>query len=136
MITLTGCFRFGDDIELSGDRITAAHLKEISALSGIQFPAGSHGIEYFYKGDAIDPSLLAKIEIPKEKREEILANNVFKLGKADGGVLAGAVPKWWQPEKLTSRIYRNHALDHARFLECFLGEEDGKLMLYLLWMTT
>jgi len=94
-------------------------------------------MEYYYLGDSIDPSLAAKIEIPKERKDEFLSNEVFQKGRnALPQIKVGKGKKWWRLEGLKSRLDRTQILPGACFLECSLGEEDGKLVLYLSWSTS
>jgi len=136
VLMFTGCLRFGDNIELAGVNFTSEHLRKISERTGIRFPSGSQGINYFYQGDAIDPSLAAKIEIPKVSREELLTNDVFKLGQSEGiNIHGGATEEWWHPETLSSRLHFIQELPKSCILECIVGDENGKLILYLKWAT-
>lgn len=136
-LLLAGCLDFGDDIELSGAEFDATKLAEVSTLTGINFPAGSRGVEYFYQGSGIDDALAAKIEIPESKLEEFKTNPVFQ-SESDSllGLRAGSGKPWWRIEALSDRIDRQQELPMGRYLAISLGKEGDHFYVYLSWITT
>jgi hypothetical protein len=80
-VILTSCdMKFGDDVELSGAAFDATKLSQVSTHTGVTFPTGSVGVEYFYLGSGIDDALAAKIMIPETAVKEFNTNPVFTTG--------------------------------------------------------
>ena len=59
-----GCLKFGYDIQLTPNDITAKELAKVTQLTGIQFPEGTADLGYLYLGSGIDDALTLKIIIP------------------------------------------------------------------------
>ncbi|SHK44236.1 hypothetical protein SAMN02745181_3829 [Rubritalea squalenifaciens DSM 18772] len=128
--------RFGEDVELSGDQFDQVKLDEVSKITGVQFPEGSKGLEYFYLGSGIDDALVAKVQIPDDQVEAFLSNSVFQVGSEEGGPLNGLGKAWWDPSSLTERVDRRQELPNAQFLELSCGREKGQFVVYIGWMTS
>lgn len=136
---LTGCdpISFGEDVDLSGTSFTAAKLAEVSSVTGIIFPVGSTGMDYFYQGSGIDDALATKIKIPAESKDEFLKNQVFVIGKnSKPSCEIGRGKSWWHPEVLIDRVDRVQELAPARFLEVSFGTDNSDCIVYLSWITT
>lgn len=132
-----GCLKFGDDKEFLSPNVTIQHLQRVNSLTGVQFPPGTTGLAYLYLGSGIDDSLAIKVAIPPEKREDLLRNEVFVKGRQEAPHLQiGRAKPWWKLDALKHSTHRKLELPQGRFLECSLGEEDGKLVLYLSWIST
>lgn len=106
-------------------------------MTGIQFPDGSTGLAYYYLGSGIDDALAAKVAIPADKKNAFLQNEVFQKGSTNAPNIQIGKPKaWWKIDSLTDRADRTLQLPQARFVECTLGIEDGKLIVYVSWIST
>ena len=136
--TMPGCdLKFGNDIELSGASFDGAKLTEISAVTGIRFPATSEGLEYLYLGSGIDDALGAKIRIPDEKAAEFLKNALFEEGEeTKSSIQIGRGQPWWKPGQLTERMDRSKDLPNNQFLAVTCGREGPHFIGYLSWMTS
>jgi hypothetical protein len=133
----TGCLKFGNDTELLAPKVTAQHLQQVSSLTGIRFPNGSTGLAYYYLGSGIDDALAAKIAIPADQKDAFLQNEIFQKGSKNAPNIQIGKPKaWWKIDSLTDRTDRTLQLPQARFVECTLGVEDGKLVVYISWIST
>ncbi|MEO5957894.1 MAG: hypothetical protein ABIZ49_05795 [Opitutaceae bacterium] len=127
---------WGTTVELSEAKFDAAYLQEVSARTGLNFPAGTRGIEYYYNV-GIDASLVAKLVIPKKGFDELLQNELFRAGKSDRiESFLGSRMKWWHVSKLTNRLDRFMPLQRGDFVQCWLGEESNKLILCVSWWDT
>jgi predicted small secreted protein len=133
-----GCdLNFGDDVELSGAAFDSAKLAEISALTGVTFPPGAVGIEYYYLGSGIDDALAAKVMIPDEEVDEFKSNTVMTTETdSKASIQIGRGKPWWKIDELTDRIDRKLDLPSARFLEITCGREGSDFVVYLSWITT
>ncbi len=112
-------------------------IANASKLTGVRFPAGTVGKEYFYLGDTIDPSLQIKVAIPKEKKSEFLQNKIF-TEKKDVGTTSidfGKSHSWWKVQSLKDPIHTIYDFPNGNVIECYVGEEDSTLMVYLSWVT-
>lgn len=137
LCSFAGCLKFGDDTEVLAPNVTAQHLQQVSSLTGIRFPDGSTGLAYYYLGAGIDDALAAKVAIPGEKKDTFLQNEIFQKGSTNApNIQIGKARAWWKIESLTERADRSLQLPQARFIECTLGIEDGKLVAYISWIST
>jgi hypothetical protein len=133
-----GCdLKFGDDVELSGAAFDAAKLAEVSTLTGVAFPPGARGIEYYYLGSGIDDALAAKVMIPDAEIDEFKSSTVMTTGTdSEARIQIGRGKPWWKIDGLTDRMDRNLDLPNARFLEITCGREGSDFVVYLSWITT
>lgn len=132
--TCLACLNFGKNIELSGAAFDTTKLDEITTLTGIRFPAGSDGLEYFYLGDTIDPSIQAKVEIPAGERDEFLENAIFEPANQKAAPVSG--PKsWWAPGLLKGAIHGESDLKPGQNVAVSFGEVDGRFFAYVTWRT-
>lgn len=134
---MSGCLKFGEDKELVAPKVTAKHLQQVSALTGIDFPVGASGLAYLYFGSGIDDSLAIKVEIPSAQKDAFLKNEVFQKGSTEAPHLQiGRSKAWWKLSTLEDVTHRKLVLPNARVVECTLGVEDGKLVVYISWIST
>src|SRR5258708_3562057 len=96
MVTVAACVFFGcgsrsrnspySDYELNAASFDAAHLKLVESNSGIVLPSDSKGQNMLWRGQQLDPSLLAKIVITSnsvdsfQKQVERLPNQKIDVG--------------------------------------------------------
>ena len=133
-----GCdLKFGDDIELSGAAFDSTKLAEVSALTGVSFPAGARGVGYYYLGSGIDDALAAKVMIPDHEVYEFKSNTAMTTGAdSKASIQIGRSKPWWKIDGLADRIDRKLDLPDARFLELTCGREGSDFVVYLSWITT
>ena len=132
--SMTSCLDFGDDIELVSTEITGKEIKDVAALTGLAFPDGTEPIGYYFLGSGIDRSLVLKVVIPEDKKEEFLNNEIFEKGndvKSDHHI--AKQQDWSKLDELTDRIDRALELPKLKFVECILGREAGHLHAYVTW---
>ena len=132
--SLSSCLEFGEDFELKGVEITGKELQDVSAKTGIEFPQGTEPLGYCSQGSGIDRSLVFQAVIPEDQKEEFLKNDIFTLG--DDSKFDNHFAKrldWWKVDELTERIDRKIELPKAKYLECTVGLEDGKIHAYVTW---
>ena len=134
-ILVSGCLEFGDDIRLAAPDVTASELGEVTRRTGIDFPPETVGLGYFFMGSGIDDALAIKVAIAAKGKDKFLENALFQ----DGGVEACSLQigqDWWNIDRLTDRKDYKMNLPQGRFLECVFGEEGGRWIAYIYWMST
>ncbi len=132
----TGCLDFGEDAEVLAPHVTLQHLQQVSSLTGIQFPDGSTGLAYYYLGSGIDDALAAKVAIPADARDAFLQNAIFQYGSTETPhIQIGKSKAWWKIDAMKDRTDRRLELPQNRFVECTLGIEDGKPVVYITWIS-
>lgn len=134
-LIVMGCNRdFGRDYHLDEESFDAESLKMVEQRTGLTLPAGSRGLNMFYQGSQIDPSFVAKIEIPAYS-QEVLIKQIEQIHNEDGSVTGSLTEKvtWWNPSELTIQVERQFSLDmnYVRIIFC---EENERCILYLEWI--
>ncbi|MFC2133765.1 hypothetical protein ACFLTH_04040 [Bacteroidota bacterium] len=136
ILLLAGCLRFGEDVELSGEDVNSDILAKVTKLTGVVFPEGTKGKNYLYFGSGIDDALAIKVSIPKEKKEEFLMNEIFKLGmNEEPYIQLGKENDWWKLESLADPVHTLYSFPNGNGIECSVGEESGETIVYLTWIT-
>ena len=133
-LLLVSCLDFGHDLELVGAEITVKEINYVSELTGLTFPDDTEPVGYYFLGSGIDRSLVLKVMIPDDQREEFLKNEIFEKGndtKSNHPIAKKQV--WWKVDELTERIDRKIEFPNAKYLECTVGLEDGKTHVYVTW---
>ena len=131
---LCSCLDFGDDIELVGAEITGKEINYVSEITGLTLPDGTETVGYYFLGSGIDRALVLKVMIPNDQKEEFLKNEIFEKGNDTKSNHAIAKQQaWWKVDELTERSDRKMKLPKAKYLECTVGLEDGKIHAYVTW---
>ena len=122
------------DHHLDETTFDAAALALVQRDTGIRLPAGSRGLNMFYQGSTLDPSFVAKIQIPAASGDE-LAKQIEQIQSQTGtvsGSLTERVP-WWNPTNGTIRVQRQ-SNPGGNYLRAILSHEADRLILYLEWI--
>ncbi len=134
---LAGCLEFGDDTELQGNQIDDANLKRITEITGVTFPAGTIGKNYFYQGSGIDDAMWFKASIPLEEKSEFLKNVVFSEVDDAPNHNMTLDRDWWKIDTLKEVSHYSTTINqNTDFLGCSIGLESGEVTFYLLWFST
>ena len=137
LLGTTSCLDFGDDLELTNEEITDEGLAEVTHRTGIAFPEGAIGLGYLFLSSGIDDALALKAWIPDDERLDFLKNEIFEKGdKSKCSLQIGRDRAGWKLDELKERVDRKMDLPKGRFVECALGKENGKWIVYLSWMST
>ena len=142
-LVLAGCGRKASDFPLDqsiSDRILdestfdAATLAMVQQDTGIALPDGSRGLYMFYQGSTLDPSFVAKIQIPSATGDD-LARRLEQLPNQDGMVNGSLTEKvtWWNPSGGIVRVQRQYN-PNGNYLRAILTQENDLLALYLEWI--
>jgi len=136
-LSLGSCLEFGNDIELSGTEVTDKELAEVTRRTGIEFPKGTVGLEYFFLGSEIDDTLALKASITEDERLDFLKNEIFEKGdKSKCSIQIGRDRAWWKLDELKERVDRKMDLPVGKYVECALGKENSKWTIYVSWTST
>ena len=136
-LSLGSCLEFGNDIELSGAEVTDKELAEVTRRTVIEFPKGTVGLECFFLGSEIDDTLALKASITEDERLDFLKNEIFEKGdKTKASLQIGRDKPWWKLNELKDRVDRKMDLPIGQFVECALGKENSKWIVYVSWMST
>jgi hypothetical protein len=131
---LSSCFPFGNDIELVGADITVKEINQVSELTGLTFPDGTEPVGYYFLGSGIDRSLVLKVIIPEDQKDEFLKNEIFVKGNdAKSDHTIAKQQDWWKVDELTERMDRKLELPKVKYVECTVGRENGKVNVYVTW---
>jgi hypothetical protein len=133
---LYGCLKFGSDVELKGKEVNDEVLAKVTRLTGVEFPTGTEGRNYLYFGSGIDDALAIKVSIPEEKKEEFLGNEIYKSGNSEEPYLhLGRHKNWWKLNSMDDPVNTSFNYPNGNMIECSLGVEDGKTVIYISWIT-
>ena len=133
-LLLVSCLDFGDDLELVGAEITVKEINYVSELTGLTFPDDTEPVGYYFLGSGIDRSLVLKVMIQDDQREEFLKNEIFEKGNdAKSNHHIAKQQEWWKVNELTERIDRKFELPKLKHVECTVGLEEGKTFVYVTW---
>jgi hypothetical protein len=129
---LAGCTP-KSDYSLDQTSFDAKTLKMVEERTGIVLPSGSHGLRIFYKGSRIDPSFVAKVEIPSSF-EQAMTEQIEKRHNQEGVVTGSLAEKvdWWKPQSAILITKRQFSLD-GNFVRVFFCNEKDRRILYLEW---
>ena len=131
-LCLSSCLEFGDDIELSRAEVTDKELAKVTRRTGIEFPKGTVGLEYFFLGSEIDDTLALKASITEDERLDFLKNEIFEKGdKSKCSIQIGRDRAWWKLDELKERVDRKMDLPVGKYVECALGKENSKWIVYV-----
>ena len=133
-LLLVSCLDFGHDLELVGAEITVKEINYVSELTGLTFPDDTEPVGYYFLGSGIDRSLVLKVMIPDDQREEFLKNEIFEKGNdTKSNHTIAKQQEWWKVDELTERIDRKIELRKIKYVECTVGLEEGKTFVYVTW---
>jgi len=134
VLTIGGCLDFGEDVELSGKDVDTTILAKVTKITNVPFPSGTIGKNYIYFGSGIDPSLVIKVSIPRDKKDEFLKNTIFVSGKnKEPYIHLGKGKSWWKVESLIDPVQTIYDCPNGDLIECSVGEELGETVVYLSW---
>ena len=136
-LCLSSCLDFGKDIDLSEAEVTDKELAEVTHRTGIEFPKGTVGLEYFFLGSGIDDALALKASISENERLNFIKNEMFEKGdKTKASIQIGRDKPCWKLDELKERVDRKMDLPVGKYVECALGKENGKWTVYVSWTST
>jgi len=136
-LCLSSCLDFGKDIDLSEAEVTDKELAEVTHRTGIEFPKGTVGLEYFFLGSGIDDALALKASISENERLNFIKNEMFEKGdKTKASIQIGRDKPCWKLDELKERVDRKMDLPVGKYVECALGKENSKWIVYVSWMST
>lgn len=134
VLLLTGCGRDAREYELDSKGFDSKKLQEIQSDTGIIFPVGARGLNFYYK-PPIDPAYIAKIEIPKQSKDDFIKSlstieNDHNIKNVQS---MGTKVNWWIPKHVKPLLDRQRFVGTGNFLHVVLTDEGTKVILYLEW---
>ncbi|MFH2066549.1 MAG: hypothetical protein ABIK15_15220 [Pseudomonadota bacterium] len=135
-VLIIGCGSdIGRDYHLDEHSFDANSLKIIEERTNITFPQGARGLNMFYQGTSIDPSILAKIQIPTSEYQ-MFKKQLEKIPNSRGGINASSLTgkvTWWNPSESTLIMERlfNQEMNGVHVMFC---KEHDRFILYVIWI--
>lgn len=109
----------------------AALVKEIT---GIELPPGAKFVGFCRGVKDSNVCAATKIEIPSEQRAAFEADPAFARGQPSlTRYELGSRAPWWRRPRLSSRVTRIRFHPSGLYVECSVGEEEGRTVIYLSW---
>jgi len=132
-LLLAGCFFHPGEEECFAPNITWQHLTGIEKDTGVDLPDGSTGLA-FYSCEVGHPYIMAKIKIPSDKLDELLASKPFTSPQPDLPA-NHPIPSrlWWKPSQMM-QIKDGEFHHKTDWVRWHLGKENNDSVLYILWM--
>ncbi len=134
-IVIFGCSRDKSttDYHLDENTFDNKTLEMIQKNMGMTLPDKSRGLHLFWKGYAVDPAFVAKVEIPEAAQDEV-RNKLENIQNHDGSVTGSLTDKvtWWKPsgvEKVTRQFL--HDGNYVFILFC---KEGDRYVIYIEWI--
>ena len=107
-----------------GREITGKEIKEVAALTGLDFPNGTKSIGYYFQGSGIDDALSIKVSIPEGTKDEFLKNEIFQNGNnSKASIQIGRSRSWWKLDDLQDRIDGIHNFLKVGMLRVHWGKK-------------
>lgn len=127
--------RYYHDFELNEHSFDQRTMQLIETNIGFRLPAQAHGINFFHKAP-IDPSFVAKIEIPAASKNTLI-ERLSSLTNEEVHVIGpvGERFKWWTPTKDKILVERQR-FGGEIYQHAILTDDGGRLILYLDWSLT
>lgn len=134
LLLIAGCSRDAREYELNSKSFDLQTLQRIESDTGITLPAGTRGLNFYYK-PPIDPAYIAKIEIPLKSKDDVIKTlsaivNDENLHVPDS---LGAKVNWWIPKGAKVLLDRQRFVGTGNYLHVMLSEEDSSVILYVEW---
>lgn len=127
-------FRSQSLVESVYPDVTLEQIAEVEKLTGITFPKGSVWLGYEYDHwTCIDPSMIAKVQIPSHLLDEFRANKLLFTPTDRTNVTDyKTYPSWWKPNQVSKtsdgEYYKNEA-----FVRWTLGTANDDNLFYIHW---
>jgi hypothetical protein len=132
----TMCWRFHSrSYTLNQSTFSTNALALIENNTGLKFPKGSQGLNMFYDGEHVDPSFIAKIEIPSNGVLD-LKTQILNKPKGDYhpvGLLSEKTT-WWNPAKSEIIIQGQYTVESS-FVNLVLCQRNNQTILFVEWFS-
>ena len=133
MLLIGGCreSRWLRHFEVNETGFDAEVMQVIAKDTGLIFPAGTKGLHFQYK-PPIDPAFIAKLEIPTEARQQMLAQiGVMKNEQMHVSGALGAKVNWWLGPDESVLVDRQYTRSDGAYLRAVLTTNGNRLFLYV-----
>jgi hypothetical protein len=133
VLVLTGCgdLRYAREFELDEKTFDAEAMQMIVEDSGLNLPKGARGLNFRYS-PPIDPSFVARVEIPREARDSVL-KQIEAIPNQTINTSGGPGEKvdWWPPPRESVIVDRQCHQSDGDYFRAALTEEDNRIVLYV-----
>jgi hypothetical protein len=133
-LVFCGCDRDLRQYELDSKSFDSKTLQRIQSDTGIVLPVGARGLNFYYT-PPIDPAYIAKIEIPRSSKDDLIKK--LSAIKNDDNLhvftTLGTKVHWWIPKGTKPVMDRQRQVGTGNYLHVILTEEDGRVILYIEW---
>ena len=133
LLSLAGCsdFRWLREFELDERTFDSEAMQMISKDTGLVLSDDARGLNFRYC-PPIDPAFVARIEMPRESRDQVL-KQIEAIQDQDinisGGI--GERVEWWPPPKDRVIIDRQGIQSDGDYFRAALTQEDNRIILYV-----
>jgi hypothetical protein len=109
-------------------------LAMVQRDTGLSLPRGSRGLQMFYQGASLDPSFVAKIQIPTDDGEHFISQ-IQAITNQEGTVSGSLTEKvsWWAHPDSAIRLQRQWN-PHGNYVRAIVTEDNDGLVLYVEWI--
>ncbi|GEP42952.1 hypothetical protein [Brevifollis gellanilyticus] len=133
ILALAGCreSRWLREFELNEKSFDSEAMQMVQDQAKLSIPAGARGLNFRYS-PPIDPSFIARIEIPRSESAafitqiEAMPNEAINIS---GGLVEKV--KWWPPPGTPTLVDRQHNQSDGSYLRLVVREEGGQTILYV-----
>ena len=119
------------EFELNENSFDAEAMQMVRDDSGLTIPGGAKGLNFRYS-PPVDPSFVARIEIPEASRTKIVSE-IEAISNEEINISGGPGAKvgWWPPVGVKVIIDRQCHQTDGDYFRAILTEEDGRTILYV-----
>jgi hypothetical protein len=116
---------------LDQSNFTTNALALVEKHTSLSLPVGSRGLNMVYRGFEIDPSFVAKIEIPSNAGM-LLKSQIEKIKDEDYHPIGALSEKtsWWKPVKSDTIVERKYTVDSS-YAHLILCQENSQFVLFV-----
>lgn len=129
----SGCSdsRWFREFELDETNFDSEAMQMVKDDTGLVLPEGARGLNFRYS-PPIDPSFVARIEIPREAREMVL-KQIELIQNEEINISGGPSVKvtWWPPKKAVVIIDRQCTQSDSDYFRAILTLESDRTILYV-----
>ena len=131
LLSSCGDSRWLREFELDEKSFDSEAMQMVKDDSGLTIPSGARGLNFRYS-PPIDPSFVARIEIPESSRDDIVAQ-IKAIHNKEINISGGPGEKvdWWPPPTDLVVIERQCHQADGDYFRAIVTEEDGRTILYL-----
>jgi hypothetical protein len=133
VLIIAGCSdsRWYHEFELDKSTFDSEAMQMVIDDSGLNLPDGSIGLNFRYR-PPIDPSFIARLEIPKEDRDNV-EKQIESIPNEKINISGGLRERsdWWCPSDESEIIRKQCYRTDNEYLNIVLTDKDNHVFLYV-----